>query len=82
MSFAADMLRPVEGGLQPFCFDYEVMQIGGIALFDGAKLDFSLTGMISEDIVPLNCRVASPYPAYKCVQSRPGKAKPPPGTNP
>ncbi|VAU69068.1 Uncharacterised protein [Klebsiella pneumoniae] len=43
--FAADMLRPVEGGLQPgFVFDYEVVQIGGIALFDGAKLDFLVNG--------------------------------------
>ena len=40
------------------CFYYEVVQVGGIALFDGAKFDITGDGMISEDMVPLNCRVA------------------------
>jgi hypothetical protein len=38
--FGAHMLRPVKGGLQPgFVSDDHVVQIGGIALFDGAKLE-------------------------------------------
>jgi hypothetical protein len=51
------VLRPVKGGLQKgFVFDDEIMQIGGVALFDGAKLDFLDTGIFLKTWC-LNCRV-------------------------
>ena len=38
--FSPHVLRPVKGGLQiGSVFDDEVMQFGGVALFDGAKLE-------------------------------------------
>ena len=38
--FAAHVLRPVKGGLQKgSVFNNEIVQVGGVALFDGAKFD-------------------------------------------
>ena len=81
--FAAHVLRPVKGGLQKgSVFNNEIVQVGGVALFDGAKFDIWVTGMISEDMVPLNCRVALALTRPTFRNCRPGKAKPPPGTIP